>query len=302
MAKHEQILRLMITAELLKRKPKGITFQETNDYLERQFFERGLELKFSEKTFKRDRELIAEVLGLKSNFNRSTGKFQIVNDELDVETDNVFDNILLIDAYRQSKGNADIMLFEKRKARGLNHLNGILHAIQNKKIISFNYNRFYEREPEKCVVNSYALKEFKYRWYLLAKYKNGENAGLKIFGLDRISDLEIFNSSFVRKDFQVEDVFKNSFGIFTTLNEKPSEIVLSFTAFQGKYIKSLPLHHSQEILEDNENELKIKLTLVPTYDFVQEILSQGNSVEVVSPESFRTEILEMIEEMRGNYV
>lgn len=301
MAKHEQILRLMLTAELLKRKQKGITYQETNDYLEGQFFEKGLELKFSEKTFKRDRELISEILGLKSSFKRSTGKFQVIDNELENDPENVFDNILLIDAYRQTKGNSEIMLFEKRKARGLNLLNGLLHAIQNKIIISFNYNRFYETEPEKCVVNSYALKEFKYRWYLLATYKNKENSELKIFALDRISDLEISNSSFKRKDFKIERVFNNSFGIFTTLGEIPSEIVLSFTSFQGKYIKSLPLHHSQVILEDNEDQFKIKLTLVPTFDFFQEILSLGDSVKVVSPESFKEEVKNKIEKMRAIY-
>jgi predicted DNA-binding transcriptional regulator YafY len=151
------------------------------------------------------------------------------------------------------------------------------------------------------VVNSYALKEFKYRWYLLAIYKNKENSELKIFALDRISDLEISKSFFVRKDFKIEDVFKNSFGIYTTLGEKPLEIVLSFTSFQGKYIKSLPLHHSQEILEDNENELKIKVTLVPTFDFVQEILSLGDSVKVVSPESFKEHLGNKVKNMMKNF-
>lgn len=303
MAKREQILRVMLIAELLKRKPKGITYQETKNYLETKFEEKSLlsELKFSEKTFSRDRKMISELLGIESGFKRSTGNFQVLDEELEIETENVFDNILLIDAYREIKGNSEIMIFEKRKSRGLNLLHGILHAIQNKKIISFNYNRFYETEPEKCVVNSYALKEFKYRWYLLAKYKNEEYPEIKIFALDRISDLEISSSSFVRKDFNVESFFKNSFGIFSTFGEKPSEIVLSFTAFQGKYIKSLPLHHSQEILEDNEDELKVKLTLVPTFDFIQEILSLGHSVEVISPENFRNEIISEIDSVKQMY-
>ena len=162
MAKHEQILRLMLIAELLKRKPKGITYQETNDYLERAFFEKKLDLQFSEKTFKRDRELIAEVLGVKSSFQRSSKTFQVIGEEIEDATENVFDNILLIDAYRQIKGNSEIMLFEKRKARGLNHLNGILHAIQNNKIITLNYTKFWDKIPDKRVLEPYALKEFKY--------------------------------------------------------------------------------------------------------------------------------------------
>ena len=81
MAKLEQIHRLMLVAEFLKGKPKGITYQETKNYLERKFEEKGFELKFSEKTFKRDRELISEILGIESNFKRSSGTFKINNEE-----------------------------------------------------------------------------------------------------------------------------------------------------------------------------------------------------------------------------
>jgi predicted DNA-binding transcriptional regulator YafY len=119
--------------------------------------------------------------------------------------------------------------------------------------------------------------------------------------LDRITDVEIHNTSAECKKFDVEKAFQNSFGIISTADEKPIEIVLSFNSFQGKYIKSLPLHYSQEILEDNDNELVVKLKLVPTFDFKQEILSLGNTVKVCSPKSFRDEISLEIKEMHSNY-
>lgn len=301
MAKTDQIFRLIFIAEFFKRNPKGFTYAEIKNYLERKFEEKKYDLQFSQKSFKRDRLHLLEILEMETDYDLNTRKYQII-DDFEVDSENIFDTILLIDAYKQTKGNSEIMLFEKRKARGLDHLHGILHAIQNRKIISFNYSRFYEDEPERCVVKPFALKEFKYRWYLLAKYNKSENQNLKIFALDRISELELSASTFTKEKLNVEEVFKNSFGIFTTFNEKPVEIVLSFTAFQGKYIKTLPLHHSQEILIDNENELKIKLILVPTYDFVQEILSLGDTVKVISPESFRQEIVVKIEEMKENYL
>ena len=69
----------------------------------------------------------------------------------------------------------------------------------------------------------------------------------------------------------------------------------------GKYIKSLPLHHSQEILIDDDRELRIKLKLFPTFDFTQEILSHGQNVTVISPQSFRDEIAKTISEMYKKY-
>ena len=293
MAKREQFLRLMFLAELFKRKPKGVTYEETKNYLERKFEEKGLleNFKFSEKTFKREREELFDILGIETIYKRSTNSYKIAEDELDSET--VFDNILLIDAYRQVKGNSEIMLFEKRKSRGLEHLNGILHAIQNQKIITLNYTKYWEGIPQKRTLEPYALKEFRYRWYLLANEKNSKEFQVKTFGLDRISDLEISNSSFKKEKFNPNEVFQNSFGIISTLNENPEEIIISFTPHQGKYIKSLPLHSSQEVLVDDENELRIKLNIVPTFDFEQELLQHSEHLKIISPKNFKTRMEEI---------
>lgn len=103
------------------------------------------------------------------------------------------------------------------------------------------------------------------------------------------------------KKYDIQKDFKNSFGIISTLDETPEEIILSFDSDQGSYIKTLPLHHSQEILIDDENELRIKLKLVPTYDFEQEILSQGKRVKIISPESFKNQMKAEVEEMLKNF-
>lgn len=39
----------------------------------------------------------------------------------------------------------------------------------------------------------------------------------------------------------------------------------------------------------------------PTCDLIQEILSRGSDVEVVSPESFRKKVAEVIRRMAGRY-
>ncbi|MGA9213283.1 WYL domain-containing protein, partial [Kaistella sp.] len=66
-----------------------------------------------------------------------------------------------------------------------------------------------------------------------------------------------------------------------------------FTPLQGKYIKNLPLHHSQEILIDDENELRIKLNLASTFDFEQELLQHSEQITIISPKSFKTRMNEI---------
>jgi predicted DNA-binding transcriptional regulator YafY len=85
-------------------------------------------------------------------------------------------------------------------------------------------------------------------------------------------------------------MLKHCFGIIIPSNEKPQEIVLSFDSFQGKYIKSLPLHETQKILVDNADELRISLNIYPTHDFKMEILSLGENVKVLEQKRFAKEI------------
>lgn len=90
------------------------------------------------------------------------------------------------------------------------------------------------------------------------------------------------------------DYFKNCFGVITSNEIGPEEIVLSFEPLQGKYIKSYPLHETQKILIDNETELLIELTLIVTHDLIMELLSYGEEVKVIRPDS-------LINELKASY-
>ena len=119
--------------------------------------------------------------------------------------------------------------------------------------------------------------------------------------MDRIFDLEITNKKFEPiKNYNPEEAFQHSFGIIAREKE-PQKIVLSFTFEQGKYIKSLPLHHSQKMMIDNENEYCIELFIRPTYDFVMELLSIGAEVKVLEPKSLQDEMKMKLSEALNLY-
>jgi len=61
------------------------------------------------------------------------------------------------------------------------------------------------------------------------------------------------------------------------------------------------LHHTQKTLVDNEQEYRIELYVHPSYDFVMELLSVGNQVRVLEPESLRNQIVKGLKEALGNY-
>ena len=101
--------------------------------------------------------------------------------------------------------------------------------------------------------------------------------------LDNEIDIQKCVDKFETVDYDVETAYRYCFGIISPDDVLPQEIVLSFAPFQGKYIKTLPLHHTQEGLVDNGTELKIRLQLCLTHDFLMELLSFGHNMEVLKP-------------------
>jgi predicted DNA-binding transcriptional regulator YafY len=125
------------------------------------------------------------------------------------------------------------------------------------------------------------LKEARNRWYIVAKDLKDNN--IKTFGLDRISDLEITKKKFRRPtDLNFDNMFRYSLGIINPDEEQPQKIVLSFSKFQGQYIKSYPFHQSQTVTETTD-EITVELFIKITHDFMTELLSYGEDIKVREP-------------------
>ena len=66
-------------------------------------------------------------------------------------------------------------------------------------------------------------------------------------------------------------------------------LVLRVKPIQAKYFRALPLHHSQsEELHDQYSIFHYHMYI--TYDLIQQLLSYGPEVEVVSPQELRVSI------------
>ena len=138
------------------------------------------------------------------------------------------------------------------------------------------------------------LKEDQQRWYLLA-YDKGM---LKTFSVDCIRNLSIlYEETFKRNmNINVEELFKDSYGIWNQTDIPVEEIELSYDALDGSFLKSVPLHHSQEVLVDNEEEFRIRLHLRITNDFVMALLARSRSLTVVKPMHLRERVRKVYEE------
>lgn len=282
MSKREFLSRYNLIIGKLRRTPA--TFKEIAEYLELQSEVEGSNFTISKRTFIRDLDEIRSLYNIDIQYNYSRRVYEIESEQTEVN-DRILEAFDIFNTLNIGESLTGLIHFEKRRPQGTENLFGLLHAIKNQMEITFTYQKYWEEELTQRIVEPYALKEFKNRWYVLAK--DTKDNRIKSFALDRLTHLEIGKKKFKRPiDFNINEYYKHCFGIISPeKGQFVEEIILSFSQVQGRYIKSLPFHESQEIIIDNEEELRIKLKIYVTYDFLMEVLSYGDNVKVIQPES-----------------
>lgn len=287
MSKREAISRYNLIIKKLRK--CSASFSEIADYLSLESELQSYDFNVSKRTFQRDLEDIRSIYNIDIQYNFSRKVYFIDFEQQPEVNERILEAFDTFNALNITDRLSNHIHFEKRRPQGTENLYGLLHAIKNQVQINFTYKKYWEDELTERIVEPYVLKEFKNRWYVLANDLKGNQ--VKSFALDRLTDLEITKRKFqFPNDFNINDHYKYCFGIISPNGHKPQEVILSFDPFQGKYIKSLPLHESQQILIDNEEELRIKLTLFVTHDFFMELLSYGENLKVIEPESLLKDI------------
>jgi predicted DNA-binding transcriptional regulator YafY len=165
----------------------------------------------------------------------------------------------------------------------------LLSAIRNDHPVDFDYTLVrHDNAVTHKSIEPYFLKESQHRWYLIGK----DSGQIKIFGLDRIGNLTIDTPRQFQKELGIDpcEMFRDSFGIWNDPNMPVEDIILSYSPLDGRFLKTLPLHPSQEIITDDDNEFKIKVRLRITNDFVMELLSRSGSLTVIEPVSLKERV------------
>ncbi len=308
MSKKGYFSRYLLIIKKLKVK-KYTSYEELEHYISNQLSylqmrDDTLDIGFSKRTLQRDLKEIRNLFGIDITYVKQHKGYYIVQDENDnMNFQRMMEAFDTFSSLNMAQDLKPFIHLEKQRPQGTESMYGLLHAIKNLLRIKFDYQKFWEEKPNERIVEPYALKEFKNRWYLVAR--DCKSANVRIFALDRLSNLDILTLKFnYPLNYSVATMFSNCFGIIAPDDEPVEEVVLSFTPFQGKYIKTLPLHHTQKVLVDNELECRISLMVNLTFDLEQEILSHGANVKVISPQQLcinvKQKLLNSIDQYREN--
>ncbi|MDH7913818.1 WYL domain-containing protein [Winogradskyella sp. SYSU M77433] len=200
--------------------------------------------------------------------------------------------------YASQKNNRAIIHLDKNEQlKGLEFIDVIYEAIQNKKVIDVAYQSFSARSSSIMKVHPQLLKEFNNRWFLLATNK-GKFITL---ALDRIVTIDIDNR-LEYQDLQVDGdtYYKDVVGV-TVSNSKPLRIKFWVDKKNAPYVITKPFHTSQRIIETREDGTIFNILVQHNFELERLILGFGDSIEVLKPKKLRDRILRKLHQSVKNY-
>lgn len=255
-----------------------------------------------QRTFFNHIEAIYEMFGIEIKCDRSLG-YYIANSE-DMDGDDVrkwlLGTLSMNNLLNESRDMREKILFEEIPA-SQRWLSVVVNAMRSGNAVEMTYKSYARSEPNTFVAHPYCLKLFKQRWYVLARSEEYDRP--RIYALDErtLNVVPVKKKLKVPAKFNAAEFFSNYYGIIVGNDCKPAIVDLKVIGDQVPYFESLPLHKSQEMIESTPEYTVFRYHLVPTYDFLQEVLRHGADVEVLSPQEFREEVADSVKAMMNLY-
>ena len=255
-------------------------------------FGRGEEL--SERQFHRYTDAVEELFDIEIKYSRSQRGYVVADRE---GIDNMGMRKWLIQTFsvnnilHESQELKNRILLENVPS-GQQHLTTIVDAMREGVALSMTYQSFGKSEPSTFEVEPYCVKLFEQRWYMLARSERYPEP--RVYALDRIHALEPTKRKFkLPKKFDAAKFFEDYYGIIIGDEDfDVCPVALKVDSWQSKYLRTLPLHHTQVEVECNDEYSIFEYRLCPSFDFRQKILSMGSSVEVLAPAELIAKVCE----------
>lgn len=255
------------------------------------------------RTFHNHRLAIEEMFDINIACDRSNGYVYYIENVDSLKDGSVrnwlLDTFTVNNLIQESSSIKGRIVFEDVPS-GRKFLTPIIESMRQNAVLSMTYQSFKKGQAASFLINPYCVRVFRQRWYLVGY--NSYYKKIMTYALDRIKNLETTGQTFTYPaDFDPRMYYKYSFGIIVDENV-PVEIVrLQVFDEKVRYLRALPLHASQKEVNTEATYSIFEYNLRPTYDFIQELLSNASQMEVVSPDWLRERVKSILKQMKRRY-
>lgn len=184
--------------------------------------------------------------------------------------------------------------------KGYNYITPLFNSIINKTVIKINYEPF-GKEPYDIIFHPYFLKQYNNRWFVFGFNEFNQNPHWNL-ALDRVKgSIDNTKGKYRNDETDWQDFFDDIIGVSKDPNKQVEEVKLVFDKEQSPYIETKPLHWSQKPKRLDDGSLEIRIKVIINYELEMRILSFGEKVKVMAPDSLVQRLKERIKTLNKIY-
>ena len=172
--------------------------------------------------------------------------------------------------------------------------------IMDKQTIKITYLRSFDKEIIVDVF-PYCLKQYNNRWFLIGREPESEL--LNNYALDRIKKIEDSSVKYQETTVDFTTYFEDIIGVSKPRNKGVENVYLKISAKRYPYIETKPLNPYQKLIKDMSTEeyKVIEIPVIRNLELESLILSYGDDIEVLKPDSLRNDIKNRLSNTLAKY-
>ncbi|MCQ9638728.1 WYL domain-containing protein [Chryseobacterium sp. WG14] len=204
----------------------------------------------------------------------------------------------LEDSIHSTSQKSVIHLDKNEQLKGLEYIDILYESIVGKKVLKILYKSFTARESNLYTVHPQLLKEFNNRWFLICLYKQK----MYNLALDRMESIETDDTLlYIDKDLDGDEYFKDIVGVTVSDSIAPRTVVFWVDSGNAPYVKTKPLHKSQEVISEDQEGTLFKICVQINFELERLLLGFGDSLMVHKPKKLRLRMEEKFRIASENY-
>ena len=129
----------------------------------------------------------------------------------------------------------------------------------------------------------------------------GDSSQLTIYALDRIIDITQAHTEYYPTNIDFSSYFEDIIGVSIPKGQPCEKVRIWVSPEQFRYIQTKPIHGSQKVIENTDAGAVVELDIIPNYELEQLLLSFGEKIKVLSPDTLREKMKERISLSSKNY-
>jgi predicted DNA-binding transcriptional regulator YafY len=175
--------------------------------------------------------------------------------------------------------------------KGIKYLKPLYLAIKKKQVLQVAYKGFKDELSVTFQFHPHILKQYNRRWFV---YGLNKTKGIKEWSVpldERLLHFEIMgDASYVAPETDWNIFFRTMTGVTRSPKAQIEKVILRFHNGRENYFKTKPFLPDYEEFFEEEKKDQVWFEAIINKELVQELLSFGGDLEVLSPEVLRIEM------------